>query len=369
MDEDAPFRKINKVVFYVAYFFFLLYAFFGTIDFLSAPLKLLTDFSIVMTGLVFITQLKAFRFNYLIKIILFFSLSLIFIIHTGNFLFLKLLLIVVVSRDVAFFDRISFDMRLRIVFLIFMVFLCLFGVVGDATALYDGVVRHSMGFTNPNVFGMHTMILCLEIVYLRTKKNVLRSSFYRGVLFCLVLSIVSYYVCGSRTSFVISLLSIVLAIIYRYRQSILQTKFLRFLIKYSPLITSVAVLVLYELYINGSSFGIEANNIMSGRLFSTKYFVDNYPISLFGNEISSAVKSCDVTVVYMLYAFGLTGLIMYLCCFKNLLKRLLKTDYLLAIIMFLFVIYGMSEKLWLFADCNIFMTAFSYLLHEKKRSR
>ena len=363
------FRKVNRAVFYIAYFFFLLYAFFGTISFLGTPLKLLTDLSIIITGLVLITQLKSFRFNYLAKIILLFSFSLIFIIHTGNFLLLKLLLIVIVSRDVVFVDRISFDIKLRIVFLILMIILCYSGIAEDATALYDEVTRHSMGFTNPNVLGMHTMILCLEIVYLKTKKKVLKGNFYLSMILCLVLSAISYNICGSRTSFAMSLLSIVLAIAYRYKQNIFQAGFLKFLIKYSPFITSAILLALYELYVNGSPFGVEVNNLMSGRLSSTKYFVENYPISLFGNEISSAIKSCDVTIVYMLYAFGLTGLTMYLYSFRNLLGLLLKTDYFLAIIMFLFIVYGMSEKLWLFADCNIFMTVFSYLLHGKRAGK
>ena len=30
--------------------------------------------------------------------------------------------------------------------------------------------------------------------------------------------------------------------------------------------------------------------------------------------------------------------------------------------MFVFIIYGLSEKLWLFADCNIFITALSLII-------
>ena len=41
-------KNLNNGIFYIAYFFFLLYAFFGTIDIFRAQLKTLTNISILI---------------------------------------------------------------------------------------------------------------------------------------------------------------------------------------------------------------------------------------------------------------------------------------------------------------------------------
>lgn len=351
-------KTTNKILFYIAYFFFLLYAFFGTINIFEKPLKLLTNISIIIIFLSFIFNIKKYNYNELIKLIFCLSLSLVYIIKTGNYVFLKLILIIIVSKNIEIEKRILFDIKFRIIFLILMFLLCKIGVATDNIAYFHETIRHSIGFSNPNVFGMHMFILCLELLYIYRKKL----SFFK-MFNILLIMIVSNVYSGSRTSLYVFILSLILFALYRYKDDIFQNKFVKFIIIWSPLITSLIIYILYKFYINGSNFGIQVDKILSGRLLNTKFFSTNYPINIFGSNIAEANKSCDITAAYMLYAFGISGLCIYLFSFVKLIKKLYKrNDLALVLIVFSLIIYGVSEKLWLFADCNILITVLSVLI-------
>lgn len=356
--------KIECLLFYISYFLFLLYAFFGTIDIFKSPLKMLTNLSMIIILFVFILQLKNYKYNELIKIIICLLISFIFVIVSDNFLLLKLILIIIVSKNVEFEKRISFDIKLRIIFLLIMIVFYNLGIAEDTIALYNGKIRHSLGFSNPNVFGMHILILLLELLYLN-KDNL---SIYK-MLFYTIIMFASNTYSGSRTALYLYGLSIVLFLLYKYKQEIFNNKFVKKMIIYSPLITTLVVYILYVLYINNTTLGIEFDKILSGRLFNIRFFSNNYNINLLGNNIALANKSCDTAIVYMLYAFGIVGAFLYVIGFQKLLKKLYKLQNLaLVILIYVLVIYGISEKLWLFVDCNIIITAIGYVIYDYMRS-
>lgn len=351
-------KDLNNIIFYIAYFFFLLYAFFGTIEVFSEPLKALTNISMIMIVFSFFLQLKKYNAKEIFVLLLLLLLSYIYISKTENFVLLKLILIIIVSKDVSFDKRISFDMKLRIVFCILMILFYNLGIAEDVTALFDDKIRHSLGFSNPNVLGMHIFILCIDFLYL--KRNTLTFS---NILFCIILLFLSNYYSGSRTVFIILIFVIFMFLLYKHRKQFFANNFIKLLIVNSPFILAIVVLIAYNLYINNNPIGIAINKALSGRLLNIAFFSENYPINLFGNNIAIANKSLDTAIAYALYAFGVTGALLYMFGFKILFKKLYSIkNYPLLIIMFVFIIYGLSEKLWLFADCNIFITALSLII-------
>lgn len=355
-------KDLSYIMFYLAYFFFLLYAFLGTNSVFREPLKMLTNISMIMIFLSFVLQLKKYNFKEIIIIFLLLVLSTFYVIKTNNFLLLKLILIVIISKDVDFDKRISFDFKLRILFLILMFIFYNLGITEDVIALYNGKIRHSLGFSNPNVLGMHIFILCMDFLYLKRRELSLTNIF-----FCILLFFLSYYYSGSRTVFIILIFAIFMFLIYKYKGKIFENKFLKYIVVNSPIIFSVIVLIAYNLYINNISFGILIDKVLSGRLLNISFFSNNYPINLFGSNIAIANKSLDTTIAYALYAFGISGTLLYMFGFRKLLKKLYNVkNYPLLIITFIFIIYGISEKLWLFADCNIFITALSLVIFKNK---
>jgi len=345
-------NKINleNLLFYVSYFLFMLYAFFGTIAIFREPLKQLTNVSMAIILFVLIFQLRKYKMKELIKMLLLLLVSFIFVVVSKNYLFLKLSLIVLISKNISFDKKISFDVKLRVIFLLVMV------------AFYNYSIRHSIGFSNPNVLGLHTFILCLELLYLnKNKLSILKIILYTSIM------LFSHHFSGSRTALYLYFISLILFYIYKLKPQFFSKGVVKKLISYSPIITTIIIAVSYLLYSNNYSIGLIIDKITSGRLLNINYFVHNYKLSLFGSDISIANKSCDTAVVYMLYAFGYLGCFIYIYSFQRLLKVLYKKNLIgIVIIIFIFMLYGISEKLWLFADCNLLITSVGFLIYEYK---
>lgn len=355
--------KIETYLFYLSYFLFLMYAFFGTIDILKAQLKLLTNISLIFILMNFLIQIKKYKNKELARIILLVVISIAFVVLSDNYLLLKFILINILVKDINFEKRISFDIKIRILFLFVMIILFDLGIAQDNIALFNGKIRHSLGFSNPNVLGYHVLILCMELLLLNADKL----SFIKVITFTGIMMI-SYLYSGSRTAFYLHFVLILLFIIYKYKRKLYYNSIVKKIIIYSPLWTSIIVYILYILYCNNTIIGNLFNKILSGRLSNIAFFSGKYSMNLFGNNIALANKSCDTAIVYMLYAMGYIGAFLYIWGFQKLLKKLYYLKKInLIIIIFVFVIYGISEKLWLFTDCNILLTIFGYIIYENKK--
>lgn len=352
--------RIENTLFYMSYFLFMLYAFFGTISSFAQPLKLLTNISMAVILFAFILQLKKYKLNELIKVLVLLFLSFIFIFISNNYLLLKLMLIVLISKNIDINKKISYDIKLRIFFMLIMILLFNLGIAEDTIAYYNGKIRHSIGFSNPNVLGLHTFILCLELLYInRNRLSIPKVLIYTAIM------LVSNIYSGSRTALYLYFISTFLFYLYKHNKKIFSNSLIKKLIIYSPIITSLIIFLSYSFYINNFSIGISLDKIMSGRLYNINFFANKYDLTLFGTDISVANKSCDTAIVYMLFAFGYVGCMLYLLGFTKLFKVLYSKNKIgIVIIMFAFILYGMSEKLWLFADCNLLITSISYLIYE-----
>ncbi len=355
--------KIEPCLFYLSYFIFSLYAYVGSIESFNAPLKYLTNISMAIIILEFIIQLKKYKYKELFIIIFLLILSFIYVIYSNNYLMLKFVLIVIAAKNISANKLISYDAKLRVFLLIVMCILFATGISSDNISYFDGKIRHSMGFTNPNVFGYHILILCIELIYLnRSKLNI-----FKIILFSL-LSFCSYLYSGSRTAMLLYVVLLALFLMYKHKKNIYEKKMVKKIIIYSPIITSILIYVMFSLYKKNYPIGIEFDKLLSGRLFNIDFFSSRFPVNFFGSDIAIAHKSCDTANVYMLYAFGLSGFLLYNLGIKKLFDKLYALkQYPLIIIMFVFVIYGISEKLWLFADCNLLLVIiFKYLFFDEK---
>ena len=357
-------NKINfeKLLFYISYFLFALYAFFGTIPQFRETLKMLTNVGMGVILFVLIFQLKTYKKDELIKTIFLILISFVFVFVSKNNLILKLTLIVLISKNIDFDIKIKFDVRLRIIFLITMILFYNVGIAEDTIYYYNNKLRHSLGFSNPNVLGLHAFILCLELLYLKRKNLSLKNI----ILYSSIMLISNYY-SGSRTALYLYIVSAIMFYMYNKNNKIFNNKVIKKIIIYSPIITTIFVYISYILYINNNPIGNFIDMLTSGRLLNIKFFANNYKISLLGTDISVANKSCDTAIVYMLFSFRYIGAIMYIVGFKKLISILYKKEYIgIVIIIFIFMLYGVSEKLWLFADCNLLLTAISFIIYNNK---
>lgn len=351
--------KLDSIFFYASYFIFLLYSFFGNIEIYGQKLKMLTDIAMGITLLVFVLSIKNYKKEELWKIFLLLIFSMLFYISSKNLLLIKLSLILIISKNINFDKRLKFDLLLRVIFLTIMFILYNKGISTDVIYHKGEKIVHSIGFTNPNVFGLHSFILCIEILYINRNKL----SFIKETIAVLLMCFCTSY-SGSRTAFFMFILALFLFVIYKHKKIMFYNSIVKKVIIYSPFIVSIIVLACYMLYINNTNIGLQINDYLSSRLMLIKFFNSNVPISLFGRDIASFVdRSCDIAIVYMYFSFGVVGCIMYILLFQKLFATLYKNNELgIIIIIFCLIIYGFSEKLWLNAHYNILISAFSYLL-------
>ena len=205
---------------------------------------------------------------------------------------------------------------------------------------------------------MHSLILCMDIIYLLRKKSTGAT-----VAICSFIMILMYTFTKSRAAFYSTLICLFLIVLNRIKPAIFKNKIIKKIIILSPIIFSLGVIAIYIVAKNNPSLGYQLDYLTSGRITNIRIFVSNFPVTLFGSDITTIGATCDVSTIFALYAFGAIGLALFLCAFVKLQKHLYRQkEITLALIILAFLIYGLSEKLWLYADYNIFMTAFTFLL-------
>lgn len=359
-------KRLERLLFKGSYLFLFLFAFFGHIPTLAEPLKFFSAFSLVLIAFSFIYQAKNNTKSFLIKTIPLLLISSIFVFTSNSFIPLKLILLVVASSNIDFKDRIKFDFSIRAVSTIIMLLLFQIGLATDVISYFDdgsGTIKHSLGFSNANVLGLDIFLLCVEIIYLSKKKKL-----FINIIISMALMLAFYNYSASRSSFISLIIFIIIAVIYRYKEKILKNKIVKYIAIFSPTIIGAIIATVYLYTVNHVEIGQQLDLYTSGRITNIRLYANNFPINAFGSDITITEKTCDVAVVYILYSFGVTGMVLYLFGFTKLIHHLYKqNDTLLAMVFITFLVYGMSEKLWLYADYNIFMTAFSYVLYNNTK--
>lgn len=354
--------KINNILFSVSYFLLLLYSFFGNIENIGSYLKILSNISLIIIIFEFIININKYKPKEIINIIIMFFLSIIFIFSSNNFILIKLLLIIIASKGIKFDKIVLFDIKLRFIFLLIMYTFFLLGISTDFTAFYNGHTIHSIGFSNPNILGLHTFLLCTELLYIYRNKI---SASIIGIT--ILLMSWSYYYSGCRTAIFMYVLSLLLFFVYSKNKDFFKNKIIKFFVIYSPIITSITVFIFYVLFVKNTAIGIGLDNILSARLSNIKFFSKMFPITLFGVDMSVANKSCDIAFVYILYSFGVIGFIFSIFFFQKIIRNFYKYNLIhLVILIYILILYGLSEKLWLFVDYNVLIVIFSFILLEQK---
>ena len=119
------------------------------------------------------------------------------------------------------------------------------------------------------------------------------------------------------------------------------------------------------LYSLGISAIIALDIVFSGRLSNIVYYYDSLGMSLFGGELLEVGKTNDSFYGFVLIGLGLVTFFLAIFAYQHLEKKLCIINQPLAIVVFSFFLYGLSERLWMNVDYNIFMLAFAEVLYSK----
>ena len=127
----------------------------------------------------------------------------------------------------------KFDLKLRTVVIVLLYLMSLAGIATDNVFYYNGIARHSLGFTNPNALGVAVYILVCDIVFIAGNEI--------NIKHLLVITLIAgwlYSVARCRTSVYAILILLFLVILYKIFPRIYNTKMLKYIFIIMPFILS-----------------------------------------------------------------------------------------------------------------------------------
>ena len=340
-----------------AYGLFLTYSLLGHIDIFSSPLKMLTYLAIGILLVNFIIQYNKSPDEGLVWYIVLMLIALVHSYFSGNFGFFKLMLFAGSMRTIGFKAIIRFDMKLRAALIIIVSVLCSIGIAPDDVHMDSGVLRRSMGFTNPNTLGIAVFVLICDILYTYDFKiNFKITAVVSAITFWM------YFFARSRTATLAILVLIFIAALYNYIPQMFKSKFFKCVCYITPFLLSILTYFATVSYMNMGELGINVNRFLSGRVQSIVSHVEMFRVTFWGQNIGETIhKTLDNTFAFVLYGLGIGVFVLFFVFYIRTVKNNFKYNNIhLVIIMLAFMCYGLSEHLWINVDYNIFMLAFAY---------
>lgn len=298
---------------------------------------------------------------------------------TSSNMLLAIWLFAIAGREIEFKDIIKLDFRVRLVLLILVGVLYFAGLTFVNLHYRDGGVRHSMGFSNPNVFSTHVLVLASEIIYLRKNKIGIKE-----ILMALVAMVIINYFADSRTQIICLIGVVILTMIHERKTSKEKTErdsakkhvgiFFRKHAFTLLTILSLTLALLNNTLVN-SDILKSINSITSGRVNAASSKLEEYDIKLFGQKVSiinsaqaartglETTPGLDNAYVYFILEFGVISTVLMCYFMREYMECAQKNQDLIGYIMAVFLVGGLMEHFAIEPQLNIFLLYFSQVLY------
>ena len=343
-------KRLHTLMFEFAYGSFFLYSLLGHISAIEMPFRYIRYLAVPFLIMLSIQGINKVT-RQTVYLLMFISVLSV-LSKDANLIKIVLLSLAAVGENLR--DCIKFECKLRAVIIIGVVILYSIGIAPDVYAWGNGEIRHSMGFTNPNTFGLAVAILCMEFLYLSSMKiNI--------VTVIAILALCKYVdVCSkSRTAILIILLGLLFATFNTVFPMVFKNVKVKTLIRILPILCGMITLFLIFLFFLGNGLAVRVNALFSGRLSFPMVYLQKWPITLWGMDISSVGVTIDNAYVYTWIKWGITGFIFFIAIQTCMLKKCIAINEVALLLVFIcFTIYGLSERLWMNVDYNIFVLAY-----------
>lgn len=350
-------NKLFQRLFNLSYGIFLVYCLVGHIGIFHRPLQLLTNVAMFFLIAGFFAQYRICTKKELFTYVGIMAIALVTSLYNNNYGLFKLVLFAGSIKWVDFKEIVKFDLIVRIALIIFVYLLCRAGIATDEVFFYNGIARHSLGFTNPNALGVAVYIVACDIVYLAGNKIN-----FKHISVLVIIALWLYYIARSRTAVTAIALLIILSIFYKLFPRIFHTKSVKALFICSPLVFTIMTYLCVKGLDSGHQAAQLINVIMSNRGKAVLTATRMLKPTLLGQPIGQTLEhSLDNAYGFIWYDLGiLISLLMLYATIKGMIRYFKTNNIMLCIIMFVFLAYGLSEHLWLFVDYNIFMLAWCF---------
>lgn len=365
------FMNINKdkminFLFYFSYLFFVLMNMTRWVNNISFIHDIIKVILYPLLIIIILLQVTKFNFKSIIKVMIITSIFFLSYYVTKDLGIIFILLFVIAAKHINLKNFITYDLIIKIIFLIFIILLYYLGLTQNNT-IYDSLrgTRYAFGFGHPNTFAVYILNICSDLVYLNYGKKNIKVYF--------ILLLLGYFIdrfCDSRTSFFVIIISIFLSLsINKLSKFKLNKKIITYIFPVALFIT--VLFVSYFINNPGNSLLKSVDRLLSYRLSLFSTFYQAYPIKLFGNEFINYNTCVSLSTCYVLDNIYLTLILKYgllltilLCLgFVARFKMALKNNEMsLVICLLIYIIHGFMENSLFILSYNPFLICFSVLI-------
>lgn len=293
---------------------------------------------------------------------------------SGNRSLLSAWMFVVAAKNIDLDDVICMAYKILSIMIPVIVLLCLFGVIENVPLMRGTMQRYSLGFSHPNQLGLR--VFQFIVCYCYIHRNRLRKLDY--LIICLAIAFL-IRIPNSKTAYIVTTVFLCMLLLYNF----VKNQRPRYMMLFEKsLVLGAFCLGFFSICfsyidVNRNSVLSRIDKWMSSR-FSLGHIVwQLYGVSLLGQRVYISederklvgIKTrlfLDNAYLGILLRYGILVFLIffigYLCLVKAMIMR---KEYILAIILFMYALYGVMESGLYMISHNIFLITFSSLLYKK----
>lgn len=293
---------------------------------------------------------------------------------SGNRSLMSAWMFVVAAKNVDLDDVICVAYKILSIMIPVIAVLCLLGIIENATLMRGTMQRYSLGFSHPNQLGLRIFqyIVCHCYIHKNRLGKLNYILIFLAILFLVMIP-------NSKTAYIVTTILLCMLLLYRFVKN--QGPECMKLFEKGLLFGTFCFgfFSIYFSYIDVSRNSILAriDKWMSSRFSLCHIVWQLYGVSLLGQRVYISEEErklvgiktrlfLDNAYLSILLRYGILTFFIffigYLCLVKVLMIR---KEYILAIILFLYALYGVMESGLYMISHNIFLITFSSLLYKK----
>ena len=367
-------NRLNKInsgtLFYIALVLFEISSMFAYVNFFQNKCNFFANMSMIFLFLCCFLQSKKYSIKSLIIIVFLIFIFSISSITIDDNRFLLLLLFCLACKNMKLKDVLNFNWKCQFIFFIIVIIFYYLGMT-DNYYMYrdDGTIRSSMGFSHPNTFGIYVFSIVCQFIYCNYKK--IKLAHLTPIIALSILIVFKFS--DSRSSAYSLIIIFLFTVFLKGRKKINnQNSFINSKLFFIPLILLIFSLVVSYNYSDDNKFMRNMNSVLSGRISASHRIMNEYDIKLFGQKLNlvstkDAIKYhknpliIDNSYVKLMYQYGIVISAFFLTFYCIAIKKAIKKrNYILACMLIIYAIRGLTENIMFNIYGNYFIILFHY---------
>ena len=321
--------RLNKLIFYVSYTLIIFSTMFKQVTGINNLLETLSTIGIMLLLINCVSNINKLNIN---KVLILFISVLMAVItkitSKSNTIFI-LILLIIAAKNIKLEELIKYDLKIKIPFMIIIVVLYFLRMTDVNLHYRNGIIRHSMGFSNPNVFSTYILAIIVEYLYLRRKKVNAKDL----IIIIIGIFIIDFYADSRTQIFCLIILALIVYINKYTGKKFLNNSIVNFIVSNIFIILTIFSLLIIYFYGQGNDIVQDIDVQTSGRIKQISGVFNEYDVNLFGNKLDLVTSlqakltgkqqtALDNVYIYSLLSYGIIPFIIMCIAMKKYKLRL-----------------------------------------------